>query len=220
MPEMLSDPYFEVCHNRFDWLRNERNGWQFGEQGLIDAVIGRIAPALRVGVEIGGGDGDGLPLTLDRLYSRGWKIVAYEADEDSQIKLGQKYQSLDVRGEYKFGDVPRCTVAVIDIDGHDELAMQAFLTQSGPFMPYLLVVEHYDKAGPYVTNGRNSFAEKIPQWLLGMPLGIPEGQSFIIQSPSERLDQIAAEYYMVPICRTRVNSFYVPDWLVKDLSNV
>jgi len=217
MPEMLSDPYFTICDSRFEWLRNKRNGWQFGEQGLIDAIVAQLSPVWRVGIEIGAGDGDGLPLTLSPLYDRKWKIIAYEADEESQIKLVQKYQSLDVRGAYNFGPVPKCSVAVIDIDGHDSLAMDAFLSHT---IPYLLVVEHYDQAGPYVRFEEDTFDQPIPRWLLGMPLGIPQNPGFLIQSPFHHLDAIASKYEMIPVCRTRVNSFYVSNWLAKDLCNV
>jgi len=215
--EMLSDPYFAACDERLEWLRDKRNGWQFGEQGLIDAIVGRLNTVLKVGVEIGGGDGVSLPLTLERLYWRSWHIIAYESDQKSREKLSKHRTNLEVREAYAFEGCPDCSVLVIDIDGADSLAMSSALMD---MTPSLLVVEHYDKAGPFVTAGEASLDEPVPEWLLGMPLGIPDSFGFVIQSPSEHLDDIAASYSMVPVCRTRVNSFYVPEWLAEELHNV
>jgi hypothetical protein len=217
MPTCLSDPFFLVCEPEFAWLRDKREGWQFGEQGLIDAILQVISPALKVAVEIGAGDGVDLPLTTERLVHRGWRVIAYECDEEKRNKLASLFPEIEACGEYTFSKSPECSVLVIDIDGADSLAMGSALESS---IPSLLVVEHYDQAGPYVTDGCYSFDEPVPEWLLGMPLAIPESPGFVIQSHYQHLDTIAEAHGMVPACRTRVNSFYVPSRIAEELRNV
>jgi len=213
----ITNDYFIACDPAFAWLESKRDGWQFGEQGLIDAITKVILPALKVAVEIGAGDGVELPLTCQRLVGRGWKVIAYEEDEEKRSKLASLFSEIDVCGAYTFSRIPDCSVLVIDIDGADCIAMATALESC---VPNLLIVENYDVAGPYVTAGRHSFDEPVPEWLLGMPLGIPQGQYFKIQAPAEHLDEIAAAHGMVPVCRTRVNSFYVPAAIAEELRNV
>ena len=218
--EMLEDRYFTVTHRQLAWLKGERNGWQFGEQGLIDSMIARLRKATAidpVAIEIGAGDGDKLPLVSSRLIDDGWHVIAYESDEQSRKSLKARHESVDVRGGYSFGTVDPCSVLIIDIDGADSIAMESALASCSP---KLVCVEHYDKAGPYVTCGAASFDEPVPEWLLGMPLGLPKECGFVIQSQSEHLDEIARSHGYSPVCHTRVNSFYVPSDLLQELFHV
>jgi hypothetical protein len=217
---MELDEYFNVNHKDLAWLKSERNGWQFGEQGLIDAIVAKLRKRFvlfGVAVEIGAGDGESLPLTCERLIGEGWHVIAYEADDTSRGKLQKKYADIDVRGKYRFGSVDPCSVLIIDIDGADSIAMGSALATC---QPSLVVVEHYDKAGPYVTSGVDSFDEPVPEWLLGMPLGVPKHKNFVIQSQSEHLDEIANSHGYAPVCQTRVNSFYVPKIALQELFHV
>ena len=214
---MKLDEYFSVNHKGLVWLKSERNGWQFGEQGLIEAIVAKLRKRFvlfGVAIEIGAGDGESLPLTCERLIGEGWHVIAYEADEKSRETLRKKHPDIEVRGAYRFGSVDPCSVLLIDIDGADSIAMSSALATC---QPSLVVVEHYDKAGPYVTAGAESFDEPVPEWLLGMTLGVPKHKNFVIQSQSEHLDEIANSHGYSPVCHTRVNSFYVPKIALQEL---
>lgn len=217
----LNDPCFEVCSPKFEWLRDRRSGWQFGEQGLIDAIVERLPTIKQSAVEIGGGDGGELPLTLENMYLNGWDLTIYERDAENLFKLQSKYFEAKCFGEYSIDDacgMPlECGVAVIDVDGEDSVIMQDLLEWCEIDV---LVVEHYDLCGPYVTAGELELCLPVPRWLLGMRLGIPEGGHFIVQTPYQQLDIIAEAGGMVPVARTRVNSIYVASDLIGNLQDV
>ena len=211
MPESLDDPYFMICEPRLAWLTERRNGWQFGEQGLIDAIVSVLEPSIKVAVEIGGGNGSAdLPLTCERLYRDGWQVQAYEADSKSRKQLAATHPTLQTFGRYEFEEVARCSVLVIDIDSRDGDAMLS--ATSSHWRPSLLIVEHFDMAGPYVTRTEQAFDQNVPGWLAGMQIADENPRrQFTIQARYQYLDLVAAMRKMVPILRTRVNSFYVPE---------
>src|SRR6185295_7091963 len=71
-PVPPADPAPEPAEKlTFDWLIHTKRGWQHGEQGIIEAIIGEIEkdiPAEHLwAVEFGAGDGGKLPLTTDML---------------------------------------------------------------------------------------------------------------------------------------------------------
>lgn len=198
----------------FEWLRQHSRGWQFGEQGFIDALIARYEEVSkgimfpRVAVEIGAGDGESLPLTFDSLIASGWHVIGYEANGENQRKLHAKYHNnLVVRGQFKDGfqlrlDQPQ--VVSIDVDGSDYPIMQAVLQNCSP---QILMVEHYDLAGPSVSLSANEDAEQCPpRWMLGMKLF----NEFAIQAKAEALDKLAGTFGYVSVMRTRINSIFLP----------
>lgn len=154
-------------------------------------------------VEIGAGDGGELPLTLEPFLGQ-CKVIAYEADDEARSGLAAKYgANLTIRGMFTNGwelqkDGP--DIVVVDVDGIESIFMRSVLENSNP---RVLMVEHYDKAAPFMA-GKSQMEEKVPQWLLGMPLF----NGFCIQAPSEHLDVIGQEFGYKPVFRTRFNSIY------------
>ena len=191
--------------NGFEWLESHLSGWQFGEQGMLVALAEGLEGTC---VEIGAGDGTELPLTLEPFIAAGWKLNVYEADAQKREKLADyllQYKSFGIFGKFDKQSAANIStnpqVVVIDVDSCDGYIMDEVLTYA---RPSVLMVEHYDLAGPHIT-GESEFAKPIPRWLCGMPTV----NGFVIQFHYEALDVIAAENGYVPVARTRVNSIYL-----------
>lgn len=206
---MQEDPFFSVPdEGLYGWLRERRDGWQFGETGLIDAILERIGEGSRYFFEGGAGDGEGLPLTCQRLVDRGWRGDLYECDPKSAASLRNK-----------FGGNPRITVHeeklmhlcglteaqrqrsvyVIDVDSYDWWLFASLLTNN-PWLPELAVVEHFDKAHPL------SVKPCLPPVAsTGKPMDATQIKA---QASSDVLALLARGLYTL-VCTTRVNSFFV-----------
>jgi hypothetical protein len=197
---------------RFAWLSNHSSGWQFGEQGILVALVDAIDPTGQC-VEIGAGDGEGLPLTIDPFYNRGNDCVLFEADLVSLGRLIVKYPMATHRG--RFGRRPhgmgkkfKIAVCVIDVDGIDsEIASDIMLLQK----PKVVMVEHYDKAAPVQPACTYSVLpqdqHKVPYWLLGAEM--PGG--FRVQDVDITINHIAQGNGYTRVGTTRVNSIFVHD---------
>jgi len=187
---------------RFAWLSNHASGWQFGEQGILVALADAIDPAGQC-VEIGAGDGEGLPLTIDPFYHRGNECVLFEIDRVSLGKLIVKYPRADHYGEFSGtidGFSKKLLLVVIDIDGYDINAMRECLTQC---QPAVLMVEHFDK-----THQRHCDEPDEPApWTLGLRI---EG-GFTIQANAATLLRVAKNFGYTRIGTTRVNSIFAYD---------
>jgi len=186
------------------WLVEHLDGWQFGEQGLIPAIVDALE-AKGYCVEYGAGDGELLPLTIDRLYSDSGNSVGecwlIEIDESRLNSLKRMYPRAVIEKTLPWN---RCSggefaVVVIDIDGSDSVVMREML-QSG-VRPAVLVVEHFDRHYPIAT----SFPDPIPQWMLGMKLE----SGHAIQDTAETLHAIAGKSGYERIGYNRCNSFFV-----------
>lgn len=130
-------------------LGKQRNDFsQFGEDGLIEAVLGRIGERNRWCFEVGAADGLFYSNTK-RLRDAGWKSVLIEANAEHFAKLAQlandrthaireriNYGSLDIiLGEV---DAPNdLDFGVIDIDGQDYWAWKGMQQ----FCPRVMLVE-------------------------------------------------------------------------------
>lgn len=204
----LADELFDFtpqCHH-LCWLCDYLDGWQFGEQGLIDAITValKIVFPLRqdaICIEYGAGDGSNLPLTIDRLLARGFGGVLVEIDEARRNSLAAMYPDENVCSVIRWENFSRADVAVvvIDIDGSDSVVMRQMF-QAG-VRPTLLVVEHFDNHYPIATSGPAS----IPQWMLGLKLE----SGHAIQDTAETLHAIAAQNGYERIGFNRCNSFFV-----------
>jgi len=186
---------------RFAWLGDRAGGWQFGEQGILAALADAIDPTGQC-VEIGAGDGEGLPLTIDPFYNRGNDCVLFEADAVSLGRLIVKYPRADNRGEFLEGMCYNIScypsVAVIDIDGHELEAMRILLHHCGPSV---LMVEHFDKCHP----ADWIHSQEIPSWLLGLELY----DGFKIQNNAATVKDAALHFDYTRVGTTRVNSIFV-----------
>lgn len=143
-----------VLEARADWLHGqERNDTsQFGEDGLIQAVLARFGEANRWCFEVGAADGLFYSNTK-RLRDLGWNAVLIEADgrlaEECRRFENDKVRVVHERIEGAALDaiLARCgsptnpDLGVIDIDGQDYWAWKAMA-----FRPRVMLVEyaHYN----------------------------------------------------------------------------
>lgn len=194
----------------FEWLGDYASGWQYGEQGMITELFSRLVVGMvgSVVVEIGAGNGKDLPLTLEPFAAAGYHLDAYEADPQSRSSLADvlmRYKSFSIHGAYDETAVlsDKTAVVVIDVDSIDEYIMRDCLSKCSP---EIVMVEHYDIAGPHVT-GASDFDASVPRWLCGMPTF----KDFRIQARYERLDVIGSINGYKPVARTRVNTIYLKE---------
>jgi hypothetical protein len=189
------------CHH-LRWLGDHLDGWQFGDQGLIEAIVTALDSG-GIAIEYGAGDGVGLPLTIDRLYQAGRKCRLVEIDDARRDSLRLIYPNSTASKSLHWKMFPEqgidVAVVVIDIDSHDSFVMREMLTAG--VRPELLVVEHMDRHFPIGT----SLPELIPQWLLGLHLD--SGHS--IQDTAETLHAMAGQYGYERVGFNRVNSYFV-----------
>jgi hypothetical protein len=193
------------CHH-LRWLCDHLDGWQFGDQGLIDAITValKIVFPLRqdaICIEYGAGDGQSLPLTIDRVLARGFGGVLVEIDEARRNSLAAMYPDANVCAAIDWKSFTRSDLAVvvIDIDGQDSFVMRQML-QAG-VRPTVLVVEHFDNHFPIGT----SASRAIPEWMLGLKLA----SGHAIQDTAETLHAIATANGYERIGFNRCNSYFV-----------
>jgi hypothetical protein len=211
---MLEDPHFAPHCSAFEWLKSRRDGWQFGETGIIDAILEKIGEGSMYFFEGGAGDGSsGLPLTCQRLVDRGWRGDLYECDPASAAALRAKYaentrirvfeEKLIYLGNLKGREMDR-NVYVIDVDSYDWVLF-ATLLMNNPMLPDLVVVEHMDMAHPL---GAHYCVPPIAN--TGKPV---DGSRIRAQASAAMLELLARGLY-TPVCVTRVNTFFVRNELV------
>ena len=203
---------FVADRAEFKWLMKHASGWQFGEQGILVAIAEAIGVTEGQCVEIGAGDGETLPLTIDPFYQRGNPCVLYERDPESLGRLMIKYPAAKIRGEFPLlpaiGINEQPLVVVIDVDGIDSMVMKQVLDQ---ITPLVLMVEHFDTCHPANTCRE----QRIPDWLLGEKLE----NNFTVQDNAETLKAIARDFCYTRLGTTRVNSIFVHDSLVEKVND-
>jgi hypothetical protein len=204
---------FVADRPEFEWLTEKAGGWQFGEQGILVALANVINKPGQC-VEIGAGNGETLPLTIDPFYQYGLPCVLFEADEASLSMLRQRYPLAENRGMFLgFGMNGHAIqnfplVVVIDVDGDDSVIMDEVLSDR---TPYILIVEHFDKMH---ANDTAISDEPVPSWLRGEKLM----DGFTIQDNSETLRRMASKCNYTRLGTTRVNSIFVHDSLVEKVA--
>lgn len=184
------------------WLVDHLDGWQFGEQGLIEAIANQLKLTAGMWIEYGAGDGDHLPLTIGRFCDKHPSFcVLVEIDPIRQLQLKTRYPDASTTAhlDWNCGYIDRPDVVVIDIDGRDSVVM-CEMFEAG-VRPTLLVVEHLDRHYPVAT----SKPVPIPEWMLG--LAFQSGHK--IQDTAETLHAIAAGNGYERIGYNRCNSFFV-----------
>lgn len=206
--EMQEDPFFAVVDaNALGWLRERREGWQFGETGLIDAILEKLGRSDDLTfAEVGAGDGTpGLPLTCQRLIDRGWEGDLYEMDPESVERLRKNFETnpkIHVIGQKvsSLQNAPHRRVYVIDVDSIDWYLFVS-LMMNEKASPELIICEHLDLASPH--GGEMVIANPCK---CGSDMG-PPGH-FRFQASSRALEFLAQPmYYLIAV--TRVNSFFV-----------
>lgn len=196
------------------WLELCAYGWQFGEQGVLVA-IDELLMLEGICVEIGAGNGDTLPLTIDPMYMSGRRCVMFEADAESREALSRKYEygKAEVRGIYSVDDrntLPIDTaICIIDVDSNDSELFESIVDYREENRPDCVMVEHMDRHFPlpYETTDR------LPSWALGMTLI----GGFRLQDTAEALRKIATDNGYSRVGVTRCNSIFVKDELFSKL---
>jgi hypothetical protein len=202
---------FVADRPEFEWLTEKSGGWQFGEQGILVALAEQIGSTGQC-VEIGAGNGETLPLTIDPFYSNGNACVLYEKNSESLGRLMMRYPQAKHRGEFasakcgEFALVP--LLVVIDVDSVDSVLMEDVLAEC---LPRILMVEHFDKCHA----GDTDLCQRVPRWLLGRQLT----DGFIIQDNAATIKMIADKHQYARLGTTRVNSIFVHDSLVEKVTN-
>jgi len=202
-PDRLFPLEFEPHCHQFRWLNDHLGGWQFGEQDLIPAILDALG-AHGLCVEFGAGDGDSLPLTIDRMYARSPRhCILVEINEASREMLKAQYHRASISDRLKWSELVAegqdIAVAVIDIDGMDSVVMRDMLDSK--CRPALIVCEHMDRHYSIATTAPNP----IPEWLLGMKFE----SGHTIQDTAETLHWMAGKYGYDRIGLNRCNSFFV-----------
>ena len=189
------------CHH-LRWLCDHLDGWQFGDQGLIEAIARSLNLLNGMWIEYGAGDGVSLPLTIERFCNHSpLSCVLVEIDQDRRNELKNIYHEASVVKSIEW-NAPcfRTTdVVVIDIDGQDSIVMREMFAAG--VRPTLLVVEHFDNHFPIGTSAPRS----IPEWMLGLKLA----SGHAIQDTAETLHAIATANGYEQIGWNRCNSFFV-----------
>lgn len=195
---------FLAADNRFRWLESRQSGWQFGEQGVLLALYERLSNEIKLAAEIGAGDGESLPVTLEPLYHKLQSLMLYEKDPISRAKLARfdGPQGGRVQGEWdKHACQRRFGMVVIDVDSFDWMIFADFVGY-GVRWPAVIMCEHRDfhkqNPGPLPS---------YKQCLAGE------------QATSQQLQQIAAGV-MTLVGTTRCNSVFVRDDLLERVSHV
>jgi hypothetical protein len=201
---------FVADRPEFEWLTEKAGGWQFGEQGILVALANLINQPGQC-VEVGAGDAEGLPLTIEPFYNYGLDCVLFEKDEDSIRQLAAKFPRAKIRGEYAFETSSNLDahmmLCVIDVDGIDSLIMEHVLSNH---QTSILMVEHFDKCHSSNTDDIG----RVPAWLLGREID----SGFKIQDNAETVYSIACDFNYTRLGTTRVNSIFVHDSLVEKVT--
>lgn len=203
---------FVADRAEFEWLTKHASGWQFGEQGILVAIADAIGITDGQCVEIGAGDGESLPLTIDPFYQRGNPCVLFEKDAESLGRLMVMYPQAKHCGEFSthqtsvMQNMP--LVVSIDVDSIDSVMMDQVLSSHTPL---ILMVEHFDKCH-YADTAE---VQRVPEWLLGLTIA----GGFTIQDNAATLNSIAKQYDYTRIGTTRVNSIFVHDPLVEKVND-
>lgn len=198
-----------ATEQRFAWLDDRADGWQFGETGILEALSELFDPQLAV--EIGAGDGQSLPLTLGFLLEKGVNTILFEADELRQNALKMTKKAAFIHGFYDSRILSQYDLAksfvVVDVDGQDWPIAEQVL-QIG--RPLVMMVEHYDQYGPRI--GADEPEGMPPRWCLGLPV-----DGFAIQAPAAEIERRMRWYGFTLAARSRVNSLFVRNDLVPTL---
>jgi len=198
-----------------EWLKHHVHGWQFGEQGVIEAMIREIEADIPVenrwAVEFGAGDGITLPLVCEPIMLRdGWRFLLIECDtkKTDVLRLRVPRSATIVNGwvtlnpgttidEHmeRAGCPQSPALMVIDLNSIDY-----YVAANMKATPYILCVEHMDEACEFYTT--EAFVPRIEDCGKSMANG------YQLQANSAALDatMIPAGYTL--IFRTRVNTIY------------
>jgi hypothetical protein len=187
---------FEVLDPQGEFLRGRAHGGQFGECGLIDAVLEKVGVTNRFCFECGAADGVWLSNTK-HLRDAGWSALLVECDDKQFDKL-TLHASEHVRcyRQRVAGDdldrlLARCgapadlDLGVLDIDGDDVNVWDAMTA----FRPRVMLVEY---------NPRPADPPPPP----------PGNTDQLKQAGLTAMVSLGRSKGYVPLCRTDVNVLF------------
>ena len=182
------------------WLAKYVSGWQFGEQGILEELCRRLA--ITQGYEIGAGDGEGLPVNLAFLP----QLSLFEIDIDKRRKLMQNTPHATIYAAYEqrhASVIEPHSCVVVDVDSNDlAIAMSVLKVVK----PMVMMIEHYDRKGPYMGDGSGEPSDPVPPWLIGMQLA---HGGFAIQQPWQVVASIMNQHDYTTVALSRVNGIYI-----------
>lgn len=209
------------------WVGVHKQGWQEGEQGVIDAIIAHLFPHIpeenRWCVEFGAGDSMSLPLTSAYVLSNyGWRALLIEPDDLCRRRLKRKVNEelvviLDAKvtphGETSIdalmessGCPKNPAVMVVDIDSIDYYVVEAMASR-----PMVLCVETLDRFSP--KDKPEPYVPAIEE----CGVVIDDGFDTQIQANGAAFDELMLARQYKLVFRTRYNSIYVRDDMIPRL---
>jgi len=190
---------FTASQPQWKWLEQLQEGWQFGEQGVLMALARRLN--VTTCSEIGAGDGEGLPVTIEPFIKGGLRCTLYEIDETKRARLLERFPHTEIRDKWHIDQLGGWfwhDLVVIDIDGYDWFP---FVCVANQRKASCIMVEHADKNIPgsdrlYVPSMVNATDHRA------------DGTTGSATEPT--LEMMVAGMY-TKVGSTRINSVYVRD---------
>lgn len=201
------------------WVRRHASGWQFGERGVIEAVINHldqhIPESSRWAVEFGAGAGGLDTITIGSLIERkDWKSLLIDAEKRYIEPLRDRapggavivHARVEFDGENSIDKIMArsgCTadpaVMVVDVDSTDY-----HIVKNMKARPYVLCIETMDIHCP-----KNTIVPYVPPVEECGTYSCDNGFGAAKQANAAAVDLLMVEYGYKILVRTRVNSIYV-----------
>ncbi len=216
------------------WLVECANGWQFGEQGVIDAIVDRLEWAIPVedrwAVEFGCGDGVATRLMCQHVTTLpGWRSLLIEAEglyferfiqqggiPDGVVVLNNR---VEISGHNSIDDhmqIAQCAanpaVMVVDVDSADYYIVEAMASR-----PYILCVETLDMCSQlHKDNADKVYVPTVEECGKEVPRDIGQDN----QANTTAMNALMHSRGYKLVYRSRVNSIYVRGDMVPHLRKV
>lgn len=191
----------EILDPRGAFLYGREHGGQFGEVGLIDALLDRVGIANRWCFEVGAVDGRYYSNTL-HLREQGWWAMLIEADEAKWRALHTRYTSPKVF----------CYHYKVDRYRLDSLLLEALLTIGGPPVELDLGVIDIDGQDYWAWEGMTRFRPRVMmvEYACGkLSAPVPPEGATTGQAGLSEIVALGKEKGYVALCRTEVNVLFV-----------
>lgn len=216
------------------WVNECQSGWQFGEQGAIEAIVDRIEWAIpsedRCAVEFGAGDGIGTQLMCYKVLSRpGWKGLFLESDERNFEKLIKHisipdnivilHNRVEPTGHNSIDDHLALAqypanpgLMVVDVDSIDYHIVEGMTAR-----PYVLCVETLDMNSKLHFKKQNEiYVPPVEQCGRVVPDDISETD----QANTIAVNALLRDRGYTLVYRSRVNGVYVRNDMIPHLRKV
>ena len=189
----------EILDPRGEFLRGQESGGQFGEPGLIRALLDRVGETNRFCFEVGASDGRFLSNTL-ALRDRGWSALLIEGDDKKLADLaGHASEKVHCVRQMVAGDDLDVLLArhgapadldfgVIDVDGQDAWLWKRLVLHR----PRVLMIEY-----------SGHLSSKVP----------PEGAR-LGQAGLKEIVELGQSKGYRALVRTNVNALFVLEGLI------